>query len=150
MFLSADMDWKTKTLGPLAAWGYRCSFKYFHQRIRQSWHIRFSETNICTFSRSIRWIHSWNVSIIYSHRVHCSRLSLIVRVLNQSDCQCQSELWVSRVKYGMSLGKIEWSSLLILPHDGVVKWKHFPRYWHLCGEFTGDTKATDAELWFLL
>ena len=22
-------------------------------------------------------------------------------------------------------------------HDNVIKWKHFPRYWHLCGEFTG-------------
>ena len=23
-------------------------------------------------------------------------------------------------------------------HDDVIKWKHFPRYWPLCGEFTGD------------
>ena len=22
-------------------------------------------------------------------------------------------------------------------HDGGVKWKHFPRYWPFCGEFTG-------------
>ena len=22
-------------------------------------------------------------------------------------------------------------------HDDVIKWKHFPRYWPLCGEFTG-------------
>ena len=34
--------------------------------------------------------------------------------------------------------------------DDVIKWKHFPRYWPLCGEFTGHrriplTKASDAE-----
>ena len=23
-------------------------------------------------------------------------------------------------------------------HDGVIHWKHFPRHWPLCGEFTGD------------
>ena len=40
-------------------------------------------------------------------------------------------------------------------HDDVIKWKHFPRYWPLCGEFTGPrwiprTKASDAELWCFL
>ena len=40
-------------------------------------------------------------------------------------------------------------------HDDVIKWKHFPRYWLLLGEFTGDrwiprTKASDAELWCFL
>ena len=23
-------------------------------------------------------------------------------------------------------------------HDDVINWKHFPRYWPLCGEFTGE------------
>ena len=37
-------------------------------------------------------------------------------------------------------------------HDDVIKWKHFPRYWPFCGEYTGHqwiprTKASDAELW---
>ena len=37
-------------------------------------------------------------------------------------------------------------------HDDVINWKHFPRYWPFCGEFTGHrwiprTKASDAELW---
>ena len=37
-------------------------------------------------------------------------------------------------------------------HDDVIKWKHFPRYWTLFGEFIGQrwiprTKASDAELW---
>ena len=29
--------------------------------------------------------------------------------------------------------------LVLLPgfHDDVIKWKHFPRYWPLCGELTG-------------
>ena len=40
-------------------------------------------------------------------------------------------------------------------HDDVIKWKHFPRYWPLCGEFTGHrwiprTKASDAEFWCFL
>ena len=38
-------------------------------------------------------------------------------------------------------------------HDDVIKRKHFPRCWPLCGEFAGHrwiphTKASDAELWF--
>ena len=41
----------------------------------------------------------------------------------------------------------------LLRHDDVNKWKPFPRYWPLCGEFTGDrwiplTKASDADLLF--
>ena len=40
-------------------------------------------------------------------------------------------------------------------HDDVIKWKHFPRYWHLCWEFTDPrwiprTKASDVELWCFL
>ena len=23
-------------------------------------------------------------------------------------------------------------------HDDVIKWKHYPRYWPLCGELSGD------------
>ena len=39
-------------------------------------------------------------------------------------------------------------------NDDVIKWQHFPRYWFLCGEFTGHrwiprTKASDTELWCL-
>ena len=42
-----------------------------------------------------------------------------------------------------------------IPRDDVIKWKHFPRYSPLCGEFTGNwwiplTKASDAELWCFL
>ena len=48
---------------------------------------------------------------------------------------------------------IHWSQLL--SHDNVMKWKHFLRYWPLCGEFTGDrwiprTKASDADIWCFL
>ena len=40
-------------------------------------------------------------------------------------------------------------------HGDVIKWKHFLRYWLLCGEFTGRwwiplTKASDAQLWCFL
>ena len=42
-----------------------------------------------------------------------------------------------------------------LSHNDVIKWKHFPRYCPLCGEFTSHwwiplTKASDAELWCFL
>ena len=40
-------------------------------------------------------------------------------------------------------------------HDGVIKWKHFPRYWPFFRVFIGHrwiplTKASDAELWRIL
>ena len=52
-----------------------------------------------------------------------------------------------------------WSAILIRPrwvkccYDDVIKWKHFPRYWYLCGEFTSHrwiphTKASDADVFF--
>ena len=46
-------------------------------------------------------------------------------------------------------------SCRLISHYDVIKWKHFPRYWPLWGEFTGDrwiplTKASDAELWCFL
>ena len=45
--------------------------------------------------------------------------------------------------------------LLWLFSCDVIKWKHSPRHWPLCGEFTGHgriplTKASDAELWWFL
>ena len=44
---------------------------------------------------------------------------------------------------------------VVMSPDDVIKWKHFPRYWPLWGEFTGHRwipieKASDAELWFFL
>ena len=45
-----------------------------------------------------------------------------------------------------------WSEEVMQPHDDVIKWKHFPRYWLFVREFTGLrwiplTKASDAERW---
>ena len=72
-------------------------------------------------------------------------------------------LWVTSITYHdksavrreprhQFLGCIEVSPVI---HDDVTKWKNFPRYWPLCGEFTGNrwiplAKASDAELWCLL
>ena len=51
--------------------------------------------------------------------------------------------------------------LILLRHDDVIKWKHFPRYWpfvrltgHFCGVLTGHqwiplTKVSDTELWYI-
>ena len=53
----------------------------------------------------------------------------------------------------------EWISIAIkrtlVPHDDVIKWKHFPRYWPLVMGTTGYrwiplTKARYAELWCFL
>ena len=36
-------------------------------------------------------------------------------------------------------------------HDGVIKWRHFPRYWPLCGKFTGHiSSAIDGSAMFSL
>ena len=43
---------------------------------------------------------------------------------------------------------LRWALLI---HDDVIKWKHFPRYWPMCGEVPGQwwislTKTSDVEL----
>ena len=48
-----------------------------------------------------------------------------------------------------------WRYKVAFTHNDVIKWKYFPRYWPLCGEFTGHrwiplTKASDAEIWCFL
>ena len=52
---------------------------------------------------------------------------------------------------------ITWASCRLKPPSTGTWWRHqvetFPRYWPLCGEFTGNrwiplTKTSDAELWF--
>ena len=52
---------------------------------------------------------------------------------------------------------LAWAPVCVLKvyHDDVIKWKHFPRFWLLCGEFTGHrwiplTNASDSELWCFL
>ena len=50
--------------------------------------------------------------------------------------------------------KHSYDKALVL-YDGVIKWKHFPRYWPFVREFTGQrwiplTKASDAGLWYFL
>ena len=42
--------------------------------------------------------------------------------------------------------------LVWIPHDDVIKWKHFPRYWPFVrgihrSRWIPRTKASDAELW---
>ena len=70
----------------------------------------------------------------------------------------RDKLWTNDISWDLRLGSVsEIYSLLQQPltHDDVIKWKHFPRHWPLCGEFTGHrwiplTKASDAELWCFL
>ena len=65
-------------------------------------------------------------------------------------------VWKTDIYFGeidiqshMSCTGIKW------PRDGVIKWKHSPRYWPFVREFTGHrwiprTKASDAEHWCFL
>ena len=60
-----------------------------------------------------------------------------------------SDIWFST---SMSTFPDPSMSELCTIYDGVIKWKHFPRYW-VCGEFTGHrlspcTKDSDVERWF--
>ena len=62
---------------------------------------------------------------------------------------------LSTLPIGSCDGMVSIESEWWLLHDDVIKWKHFPRHWPLCGEFTGHrwiprTKASDAELWCFL
>ena len=46
-------------------------------------------------------------------------------------------------------------TVIYLPHDDVIKWKHFPRYWPFVRgihryRWIPHTKASDAELWCFL
>ena len=48
-----------------------------------------------------------------------------------------------------------WWNHMINPHDDVIKWKHFPRYWPFVrgihrSRWIPRTKASDAELWCFL
>ena len=66
-------------------------------------------------------------------------------------CSKQSALW-----HWFLLRKFVTAAITVrATHDDVIRWKHFPRHWPLCGEFAGHrriplTKASDAELWCFL
>ena len=67
--------------------------------------------------------------------------------INEISLKCS---WRSSSKVFIGSGNL----LTTNSHDGVIKLKHFPRYWP-CGEFTAHrwiplTKAIDAELWCFL
>ena len=59
----------------------------------------------------------------------------------------ESQLWSNFV------GSRIYPRLIWIPDD-VIKWKHFPRYWSLWGDSTGDwripLKNSDEELWYFL
>ena len=60
--------------------------------------------------------------------------------------------WCSHLLSSAVTGR--WDNVTNWCHDDVIKWKLFPRYWPLCGQFTGHrwiyiTKASDAGLWYV-
>ena len=55
----------------------------------------------------------------------------------------------------MTSSEMHFLKLFIIEHDNVIKWKHFPLYWHLMRVSTvcrwiPFTKSSDAELWYFL
>ena len=104
------------------------------------------------------WAHVYDDIITWKHFLHCWLV-------------CEEKPPFDSLQYSLMLvceENHQWIPLSKLPviwdamtfmwhayHDDVIKWKHVPRYWHLCGEFTGPrwiphTKASDVELWCFL
>ena len=57
------------------------------------------------------------------------------------NCKTICKHWVDGLQDLVSGGYLQaqrWPSSDRVYHDDVIKWKHFPRHWPLCGEFTGD------------
>ena len=55
-------------------------------------------------------------------------------------CIVRKYPWDNHVTYSTCTGFM-FSSLWQVDHDDVIKWKHFPHYWPLCGEFPGEFPA---------
>ena len=126
----------------------------------------------CTLS-AITKIKMFNQSSIFFMYQHYTEHSLVIIRHTNHSTRCIVCTWNSKRCYGRF--RTWWRSIstysnqqclysycfsfieitTITFHDDVIKWKHFPRYWPLCGEFTGPrwipgTKASDAELWCFL
>ena len=89
---------------------------------------------------------------VYSFSLHwktCSCAQAIVQYFSYGLIHRQDML------YFKILSSPEDKELEVAGQDNGIKWKHFPRYSHLCGEFTSHrwiprTKASDVELWCFL
>ena len=100
--------------------------------------------SLCDF-----FLHSWSYFIIQSNFIRIMTnvkisIALIVFSLHLGPVIIRYSIPQYRIQHGEEN-----------EHDDILKWKHFPRYWPLCGEFTGHrwiprTKASDAELWCFL
>ena len=92
---------------------------------------------ICTWTNS--WGNNGNAGELRRHRAHYD-----VTVMNNDSAMRSG-------KHGIQHNTITETGPCF--HDDAIKWKHFPRYWLLWGEFTGHrwiprTKA--SELWCFL
>ena len=98
------------------------------------------------YTNNTRWtpflVHLNNMFLTVEHFVHthCKWKNVFKDVEVSKDISCHA--YLSRDDNNTK-------------HDDVIKWKCFPGYWPLCGEFTGHrwiprTKASDAELWCFL
>ena len=67
-------------------------------------------------------------------------------------CRRRSVLRQAGTSVGFPKSRPGWTYLITISHDGVIKWKHFPRYWpfvrriHRSPVNSPHTKASDAEL----
>ena len=49
-----------------------------------------------------------------------------------------------RCHHNIKRAQLTWRAEMNTHYD-VIKWKHFPCYWPLCGEFTGPDKVNNRE-----
>ena len=103
----------------------------------------------------------WKVWVVHHHWKSLS-FHYYVKLLRQGPCRTKSAISIGtalqthhRATFPTGLWFIPVKYVINSGHDDVIKWKHFPRYWPLCREFTGRrgihrTKASDMELWCFL
>ena len=123
-----------------------------------------SDAELLCFLWSVPWINGWvnnrEAGDLRRHRVHYDVISM---TLGLYDTLVSSWSWHTVYRADSRFVPSQWETALLRndvsnwlgasleSHDDVIKWKHFSRYWPLCGDCTGHrwiplTKATDAEL----
>ena len=98
-------------------------------RVRCSWYNNLSGQATCTHSTHC------GLYVPQTIRQHCFRNGITWTNVNQDALHEQ------------------YICFLALPHDDVIKWKHFPRYWPFVRgihRWIHHTKNSDAELWCFL
>ena len=78
-----------------------------------------------------------------------------MRALSQILSDVSLSYSLKHISTGSTQFTFHWGSLISYIyiscfHDDVIKWKHVPRHWLLCGEFTGDCWEFTGHRWISL